>query len=336
MGIKGQGGHMKEVYKNIYMKEFPLTGNPLKSINIYAIKTDQGNLIVDTGFNNPENIKNMEDLFEELDLDIKNTSLFLTHLHSDHVGLAKYLEDKGIKEIFLSEVDGHIVENGFNVDGFQWQDIIKHSILQGMEDEKLDINDHPGFKNRPKEYFSYTKVRPGDFIKLGDLTFELIDESGHTPGMLGLYEKDKKILFCGDHILGKITPNITWWGDEYGDSLGTYLKNLEKIKDYHIDHLFSSHRHLIKDVDQRIEELKAHHKKRLEETLSIVKKYGRITTRDVTKNLHWDIRAKSWDDFPPSQKWFAAGEASAHLKYLLARDLVKEEKEDGVYYYSSK
>ena len=66
---------MIEVYNNIYMKEFPLTGNPLKSINIFVIKTDEGNLIVDTGFNNSENIQNMEDLFDELDLDISKTSL---------------------------------------------------------------------------------------------------------------------------------------------------------------------------------------------------------------------------------------------------------------------
>lgn len=327
---------MKKVYENIYMKEFPLTGNPLKAINIFVIKTDDGNLIVDTGFNNPENIKNMEDLFKDLDLDISETSLFLTHLHSDHVGLAKYLEDKGIKEIFFSEIDGQIVENGLTVDGSQWQNIIKNSILQGLEEEKLDINDHPGFKNRPKEPFSYTKLGPGDRINLGDFSFELIDEAGHTPGMLGLYERDKKILFCGDHILGKITPNITWWGDDVGDSLGTYLNNLEKIKDYHIDYLFSSHRFLIEDVNQRIDELKAHHKHRLDETLSIIEKYGRVNTREVTKNLNWDIRAKNWDDFPASQKWFAAGEASAHLKHLLACDLIKEEIDHGVYYYSKK
>lgn len=327
---------MQEVYKNIYMKEFPLTGNPLKAINIFVIKTDEGNLIVDTGFNNPENRGNMKDLFEELDLDIKETSLFLTHLHSDHIGLAKYLEDKGIKEIFLSEIDGEIVESGFSVDGRQWQNIINNSILQGMADENLDINDHPGFKNRPQEYFSYTKVNPSDKISLGEFNFELIDEAGHTPGQLGLYEKDKKILFCGDHILGKITPNITWWGDEVGDSLGTYLKNLEKIKDYHIEYLFSSHRYLIDDVDKRIDELKAHHKARLAETMSVIKKYGRVDTHEVTKNLQWDIRAKDWNDFPDSQKWFAVGEASAHLKYLLGKDLITEELEDGVYYYQAK
>jgi hypothetical protein len=32
--------------------------------------------------------------------------------------------------------------------------------------------------------------------------------------------------------------------------------------------------------------------------------------------MTWDIGFKSWDIFPPAQKWFAFGEAMAHLKYL--------------------
>lgn len=325
---------MKELYKNIYQEIFPLTGNPLKSIIIYVIKTDEGNLIIDTGFNNEENRKNMDELIEKLDLDLENTSLFLTHLHSDHVGLASYLYKKGIKEIYLSEVDGNLLKDGVTLEGYQWQNAIKNAKIQGLMDENLDINDHPGYKNRPKETFPYKKINSGNKLKLGEFDFVFIDEAGHTPGMLGLYEKDKKVLFCGDHILGKITPNITWWGEKYGDSLKTYLENLEKIKDYDIKHLYSSHRFLIEDVNKRIDELKCHHKKRLEESLSIVKKYKNISTRDVSKNLNWDIRAKDWNDFPDSQKWFAVGEAQAHLAYLENKGLIKGELKDGVIYYS--
>ena len=32
--------------------------------------------------------------------------------------------------------------------------------------------------------------------------------------------------------------------------------------------------------------------------------------------MTWDIRADSWADFPLNQKWFATGEALAHLEYL--------------------
>lgn len=326
---------IKEVYKNIYQATFPLTGNPLKSINIFVIKTELGNMIIDTGFNNEENRKNMDDLIKELDLDLARTKLFLTHLHSDHVGLAKYLEDKGISEIYLSKVDGKILESGISLSGIQWQNILKNAKVQGLMKENLDINNHPGFKNRPKDTFTYTPLEPGQSLRLGEFSFEILDEAGHTPGMVGLLEKDKKILFCGDHILGKITPNITYWGDEYGDSLGIYLENIKKVKDLDIDYLFSSHRFLVDDVNKRIDELINHHKERLKDTLRIIKKLGEADTRKITSQMSWDIRAKDWEDFPESQKWFAVGEAAAHLKHLVKEGKIKERVgSDGVYYYS--
>ena len=76
-------------------------------------------MIIDTGFNNPENRANMEELIHRLDLNLPKTKLFLTHLHSDHVGLAKWLEDKGIGDIYISEKDGKMVENGVNKDSAQ-------------------------------------------------------------------------------------------------------------------------------------------------------------------------------------------------------------------------
>ena len=153
--------------------------------------------------------------------------------------------------------------------------------------------------------------------------------------MVGLLDRSKKILFCGDHILGKITPNITYWADEYGDSLGIYLKNIEKIKDFDIKYLFSSHRFLIDDVNGRIDELICHHEERLNDTLDIVKSLKRASTRDIAKSMSWDIRAKDWSDFPESQKWFAVGEAAAHLKHLVAEGKIREELDsNGIYYYS--
>ena len=43
--------------------------------------------LLDTGFNRPECKSALEHGMQELGIDIENTSLFLTHLHSDHTGL---------------------------------------------------------------------------------------------------------------------------------------------------------------------------------------------------------------------------------------------------------
>lgn len=42
------------MYPNIYCNRIPLPKNPLKSLNSYIIKSPERNLIIDTGFNQPE------------------------------------------------------------------------------------------------------------------------------------------------------------------------------------------------------------------------------------------------------------------------------------------
>ena len=263
---------------------------------------------------------------------MKNTIIFLTHLHSDHTGLANFFDKKGAK-IYASKIDGDIMNNSLSREDSYWQGVLTDAISQGLEEDKLSLDDHPGFKYRAREYINYTAAYPGDRIKIGEFNFEVINLEGHTPGCIGLYDEVSKIFFCGDHILGKITPNITFWGFEYGDSLGIYLENLDKVYDMDIDYLFSSHRYLVDDYRNRINEIKLHHEKRLDETRAALKKHGKTTVRTVTKNLHWDIRSKDWDDFPNSQKWFAAGEAHAHLERLRALKEVDYQIIDGVMYY---
>ena len=62
-------------------------------------------------------------------------------------------------------------------------------------------------------------------------------------------------------------------------------------------------------------------------------KFGPAIVKQVTKELHWNIKSKDWDDFPKSQKWFAAGEAHAHLEHLRALGEVTMEEKNGVLYY---
>ena len=323
---------MIEVYKNIYLFDVPLKGNPLKSLNCFIIKGEERNLIVDTGFSTIEIEEIMMEAINTLNLDLAKTSLFLTHLHSDHTGLASFLEKKGV-QIYMSKADGELLKNGISVEGDLWPKAYEYGMLQGLSEDNVSLETHPGFKFQAPEFFNYTPVVPGEFFKIGDYNFEIIDLQGHTPGIVGLYEKEHKILFCGDHILGKITPNITFWGFEYGDMLGKYIDSLNKVYKMDIKYLFSSHRHLVDNHRERIDEIINHHEKRLQEAVDTLKKYGSSTVRTVTKNMHWDISAKNWDDFPNPQKWFAAGEAHAHLERLRALGKVDYEIKDSLLYY---
>ncbi len=319
------------LFPGIYLVEIPLRNNPLRSLNCYILKGEKS-LIIDTGFDTLENQEILAQVLRELDIDPKRTSLFLTHLHSDHTGLAHYLAGLGIK-VYIGP-DGSFLKDSLHLHSPHWQAIEKLAQKQGLDEDNLDIKEHPGFKFRPKKLPPLNTSLQGQVFEVGDYRLEVLDLPGHTPGLQALYDKDQGLLFSGDHILDDITPNITYWGKEYGDSLGIYLKNLEKVKTLKIKQVFSSHRRLPMDHLKRIDELIDHHRLRLEETKSILENKEAQTVREITMAMNWNIRARDWHDFPSSQKWFAAGEAQAHLVHLRELGLVKEEDRAGILYYS--
>ena len=86
-----------EVYTDIYKVELALPNNPLKAINIYIIKGKDKSLIIDTDFNLERCKNDLLSALDNLNIGISNAELFITHLHSDHCGLASYFEKEGCK-----------------------------------------------------------------------------------------------------------------------------------------------------------------------------------------------------------------------------------------------
>jgi len=48
-------------------------------------------------------------------------------------------------------------------------------------------------------------------IYLSGNCYEVIFTPGHSDGLICLYNKEKNVLFSTDHILPRITPNISYW-----------------------------------------------------------------------------------------------------------------------------
>ena len=50
--------------------------------------------------------------------------------------------------------------------------------------------------------------------------------------------------------------------------------------------------------------------------------------------MTWRIRARNWAEFPTPQKWFAVGEAMAHLDHLISLGQVARWKDRDLFRYS--
>jgi len=104
------------------------------------------------------------------------------------------------------------------------------------------------------------------------------------------------------------------------------LRDLAKLD---VELALPGHRTAIEDCRGRIAELKEHHRRRLAEVMAILADRS-ATAYEVASKMTWDIVAKSWQDFPVVQKWFAVSEAAAHLYYLERREKIVVEERDGL------
>jgi len=311
----------EEILTNLYRVEVPLPRNPLKALNSYIIKADGKSLIIDTGMNREECRSVLSTGLAELEVDLNQADFFITHLHADHLGLVSAIAADSSK-IYFNQPDADIIHN----EAGAWEEYASFAVSNGFPEDgvRRAIQSHPGVKYSAQSYRDFQILREGDVISIGNYSFQCIETPGHTPGHLCLYEPEQKIFISGDHILGNITPNISLFSDDE-NPLKEYLLSLDKVYNYDVRLVLPGHRTSFTNFRERIEELKHHHEVRANEVLAILEKDNSADAFHIAAQMTWDMSYESWELFPLMQKWFATGEAIAHLKYLEEEGKIRRE-----------
>ena len=169
-----------------------------------------------------------------MNYDNQRRNILLTHLHSDHSGLAdEFVGDDC--HIYMNQVDLSYQEDLCNGDFYSG--MVEQYIQAGYPENlaRQHKEKNPAARGSMKKVDArFVGLQEGGRLTVGKYTLELIATPGHTPGNSMFWIEDKKIMFTGDNILFDITPNIVSLY-EVTDSLGSYLKSLDKSKKYSVD-----------------------------------------------------------------------------------------------------
>ena len=98
--------------------------------------------------------------------------------------------------------------------------------------------------------------------------------------------------------------------------------------------LLPAHRAETGNLATRVDELTAHHARRVENALETLRREPGLTAYEIAGRMAWSIRCRDWADFPLTQKFFAVGEALAHLDYLTVRGQAVRRWDGAHYRYS--
>ena len=325
---------VEEIREGLYRIVVPLPDNPLKEVNSYILTSSARNLVIDTGMNRPECQEVLEAGFAALGIDRERTDFLATHLHADHQGLIATMMGEGSRA-YMGALDTPAFRSGngntWSRDGFMGS----YARRSGFPEQDLEasMQNHPGFKYSSARTVDYVSLAEGDVLEVGDFRLEVLHTPGHTGGHVCLYDRAKALLFSGDHVLGDITPNIATWSDDE-DPLREYLGSLRRVAGLEVELCLPGHRSLIHNFHERVAGIIEHHRVRANEVLDILDS-GSRHAYDTAREMTWSIRARSWEEFPVMQRWFATGEAIAHLQYIEGQGLVETREENDLIIFSS-
>jgi len=304
--------------------KIPLPGMELGHVNVYVLKCRDGYGLVDVGLATYDAALSLLRGLKSLGIKPGEiTKVYVTHFHADHITLAQFLAEVASPDFYIGEKEWTVVASIEEITKMYVEEYKKHGVPNDVAEAFLKVHPMARFKKAFEDVWKlpWKLIKDGDVLDCG---LRAVWTPGHTPGHT-VYVSGSGV-FTGDHVLPKITPNISWYPIPGFNPLKEYLNSLKKI-DWKTK-AFPAHGDEIPDLSTRVAELLQHHEKRLATVLEVLKEP--MTTYQVAQRLPWD--AGPFEQFDVYNKIFAIGEAYSHLLHLEEAGLVRRVEKEVVYW----
>ncbi len=319
-------GEVASVGEDVYQLKLPVP-LPLRFISVYLIQGEDGWTVVDAGFDYPETYevwgKAAADLGLDLDGDIER--IVVTHFHPDHLGAARWLQQRSGAPVMMLEEEIEFSRRIWTRrDGPE--PFIEHLSRHGMPRETANAAAEALRSGLalPEEM---TPLQVGEKLDVGGGSVRVLLAPGHADHQLVLHDEGRRILYAADHILLKITPNIGLWPENAPHPLARYLDSLDDLRSLDVDLVLPGHGPVFHNLAGRIEELEHHHDERLELMRGHLTEGPKSASEVSTRVFREDLSIY--------EKCFALAETLAHLDHLEVQNRVERIEGDRITYQAT-
>src|SRR5438128_7713521 len=249
--------------------------------------------------------------------------LVVTHIHPDHYGAAGILAGPDGADLYLHRLEVPLVNPRYVELEHLVLEVLKYLLVNGVPPEEADVlsNSQRALSQVVAPAEPAVQLDGAETLTMGRMELRVEWTPGHSPGHICLYSASTGLLFAGDHVLPELSPNIGLHPQSTPDPLHEYLDGLRRVAAYKPRLVLPAHGRPFADVGGRVETLVEHHRRRMEQVMSIVAG-GELTA--------WEVALKLWG--PREQLYerrLALQEGLAHLQALAvegcADELVSEE-----------
>lgn len=291
----------------------------LRSVNCYVIEEPSGITIIDTG----DELEDAKDIWRQVIGQRRVNRVIITHLHIDHFGLAKWLQDVYGAKIWMSQQSYEELtkrqsyfEQGISDDG-NLSFLVEYGMMQNKEETAV-FNRHEPYQVHVDVIFSEQQVIEGETF-----TLQPIWTPGHSPDHHCFYEKEAGVLFLGDHLLEIINP-IVLPSTNIQNPLALYLATFESLSKLKIHDALPAHGTQIQNFNERVSRLMVHYSDKCQQILNSIPEDG-ATANEITNQVYAHK--------PPELRGASFIQVITFVHYLMECNYLTRKRKGQSYYF---
>ena len=309
-----------EIAADLWQLPLPIHRHSLGGANAFLIRDADGYTLFDCGADVAECAEALEAQLGGLGVPFDAIdTLILSHGHGDHAGQAQRVVGRSGARLVL-----HRRETAFigypNVGAADRRQLVAWLRRYGYPEEEIAAlleNAATGTRGdrRDQTLRPDRELDGGEVLAIGRYRFEVLWTPGHTPGSICLFDRERRILLCGDHILEIVTPNVGLHPLLDENPLPGYLASLRDLAHREIELVLPGHGPRIADLDARVSELERRHEGRRAQVLSLLTRSPQSAYALATQVWAKPGR-RNWNALHPHLRRNAVGMIAAHLELL--------------------
>jgi glyoxylase-like metal-dependent hydrolase (beta-lactamase superfamily II) len=314
---------VEELAADLWSIPVPIPNNPLRYVSSYAFGTGAGLVLLDTGWNADESWQALVAGLASIGASLPDVrGVLVSHMHFDHVGLAGRVRAASGAWVAMHPADRAVLAGPRMHDPADAA-AQEAAFLRSLGACAAEAAEAVGPAGRYAAFLRTAlpdrELHDGDLADVPGWRLRAVHTPGHTPGHLCFVDEVSQRLFAGDHILPRITPNISLMWGEYTDPLADYLASLAKVRQLDVDEIMPAHEWRFRGLAERADGIAAHHERRLAELLAVIAAHPGETPWFLAGQLTW---SRSWDQYSGRMRISAVTETAAHVLELVRRGLV--------------
>jgi glyoxylase-like metal-dependent hydrolase (beta-lactamase superfamily II) len=256
-------------------------------------------------------------------------TVFVTHWHADHAGLAPRLAAAADATLAIGAADAPLVGD-YAAERSRRVDRDARRLREwGVPDpivEAVRAGDDP---SPMPDTCPVRAVADGATVGGGTV----VATPGHTAGHAALAFDDPRVLFVGDAVLPQYTPNVGGSDTRLDAPLATYLDTLERLRAVEAPSPTALPGHgAAVEVTARVATIRAHHADRVRAVVGALPRAngasrtsedGEVVPdgRDAAGRTPWTVARALFGEMRGIHAKMGAGEAAAHLRHAADRGL---------------